>query len=97
MDHLEDRSFRLDRNARSFAPSDFGLGEVPWIVVTLAVVLGVIAGLGYIVDRVGQLLPPNLRLIAIGSVLGFLVGLRVSDWSARRSQAKSVGRGDPGA
>ena len=97
MDDRDDSSFRLDRNARSFAPSDFGLGDVPWIMVTLAVVLGVLTGLGYIVDRVGQWLPPHLRLIALGFVLGYLVALRVSDCGARRSRARSVGRDDPDA
>jgi hypothetical protein len=82
-----DRSFHLDRGARSFRPSDFGLGNVPWIVVALVLVVAGLAGLGYVFDQVGQLLPPDLRLLAIGFVLGFLVGLRVNDWSTRRSRA----------
>jgi len=82
----DDRSFRLDTQARSFRPSDFGLGDVPWIVIALPVAMAVIGGLGFLFDRLAALLPPRVRYLMIGSALGYLVGLRVGDWSRRRLQ-----------
>jgi hypothetical protein len=51
----------------------------------MVVVVGVTAGLGYVFDRVSRVLPPNVRLIAIGFAIGFLVGLRVSAWATDRT------------
>lgn len=88
MDQDEDRSFRLDRSAGSFRPSDFGLGDVPWLVVAFAVVIALVAGASYVLDPVIRILPLEWRPVIFGLVLGFLAGLRVSGWSSRRTKTK---------
>ena len=90
MDLRADRSFHLDRGARSFRPSDFGLGDVPWLVVAFAAAIILLTGAAYLFDAVGQLLPPAWRPVILSSVMGFLVGLRVSGWSTRRSRDEAV-------
>lgn len=90
MDQHEDRSFKLDRKAPSFRPSDFGLGDVPWIIVAFAVLVALVAGAAFLLDPVILFVPPEWRPVIFGFVLGFLAGLRVSVWSSRRSRAKGT-------
>ncbi len=85
----EKASFRIEPKARSFRPYDFGLGDVPWLIVAIPVVMLVLGAVFFVFEQGAALLPPHVRDTMIGFAIGFFVGVRVCEWSRRRSQSRT--------
>ena len=84
-----DGSFCLDPKARSFRlshflfPSDFGLRQVPLLIVLYVVFSAVVVGFTFLLN----LFSPTVRFAALGFVAGCYVGMAIEKWISRRAKA----------
>ena len=80
----DDKSFRLDRQARSFRVSDFALRDLPLLALAFALLTLFSLVLGWFLE----LLPAKGRWICLGLAVGFYLGI-VFGSGCRRSAAKT--------
>jgi hypothetical protein len=83
MNH-DDKSFRLDRQARSFRVSDFALRDLPLLALAFVLLTLFSLVLGWFLE----LLPEKGRWTCLGLAVGFYLGIVVGSW-CRRSAAKT--------
>ena len=80
----DDKSFRLDRQARSFRVRDFALRDLPWFALLFVLLTFFSLGLVWFL----ALLPEKGRWIYLGLAVGFYLGI-VFGARCQRSAAKT--------
>jgi hypothetical protein len=76
----QNQSLQSDHGVTSFRPSDFGVRDLPYILVALAA----LTGLGLAIDWVANLLSHDLRLFLGGLAAGWLLSACLTAWRDRR-------------
>jgi hypothetical protein len=64
---------------RSFRPSDFGMRDVPLLIISFLILSVFSVGFGLLSEQ----LPESSRFAIVGFVAGIWVGLAISKWSSR--------------
>jgi hypothetical protein len=75
----EDKSFRLDPAAKSFRPSDFGVRDLPLILVTIGLVTLIAFGLSFLT----ALISPEFRIFIGGLAAGLMLSSGVAHWRVK--------------
>ena len=71
-----DKSFRLDRQARSFRIRNFALRDLPLLALAFVLLTLLSLGAGWFLG----LLPENGRWICLGLAVGFYLGFVFRGW-----------------
>ncbi len=86
-DDFEEKSFRLDPNAKSFHLTGYRWRDVPLLLICLVLSLSLLSGFRFPFS----LLPPDVVLVIFGISVGYLVGVWIG---IRRAVARILPRSE---